>query len=281
MSFEDTYRKKLSRLLYWEKVEQILGNIDGFVFLALAGPDAGDLSTLLGLGAEMEQVVLVDKDAKAVESSKWKFPKADVRHGELLEVVGKDEKFDAVFLDFCSNLKPEVFDYLAEVVKSHLAEGGVFGINILSGREAGEMRETLDKAGISLRGQYTDKSESAYPYLTRCAILHEQLTERLGWSPEPALVINYASIGKDRQGVPMLTVLYKKAKGKKSFVPRSYESMLQTISVDEPAFRKDALELAKKRDRVDLLLNIPRGTLAAWKAHDTRGTYKRGRGLFG
>jgi len=99
-------------------------------------------------------------------------------------------------------------------------------------------------------------------------------------TPVPLAVVEYQSETEASRGVPMFGMLVRgdgpaHASGT---MQRGYKTPIRFFpniigAVDDEALRMKALELESMGFSASALLNIPRTTVSAWKAHATRGTY--------
>jgi len=101
--------------------------------------------------------------------------------------------------------------------------------------------------------------------------------------------IHYQSRTANSCGVPMTYALFRIVKNPLNRTGSSVERAVAdrvrilgstraasfdvSVPADECLVRRKALDIESEGKDASLLLNIPRGTISAWKAHDTRGTY--------
>jgi hypothetical protein len=264
-------------------------------FLALASHEAGDLSVLLGFGVPHANILLVDKDKAAIASARFKFPGAMIQEGDIVDVAGNYPMFDAAFLDFCGYITKETIIKVHQVISGILNTKGYLGLGVMIGRESVARLEfadtsrrfynALDSITPNERKRITDIPdwEEKLPYLIRTMYILEQFDHL----KEEKIFANllriwtYSSSEKGSKGVPMLTLLIK-------FTQKPQADLIQRLLVasEHPLFsipEKEATSMLADRalksmddgERADLLYNLSAGSLAALRAHQTRGTYAK------
>ena len=301
MSFKgDTPGKKLARLETWRIILDALGK-DRFLsgrYLFLAGPDMGDASVLLGLGVPPERLLGVDYDGVAAASATWAFPQVKVLHEDVLHTVerARNEKslYDAIFLDFCAPIIERNLDTIGLALLEGLNHYGIIACTLLAGREQDTkggvrtevlaMRTRVETALQKLPVEDRQKWDDAVPYLARLSVLQKELLRRarvFGIVPVPIACVFYKSRSDDEyKGMPMCTYIARAIPNSNLSVEDQLRAALAhspEIYFFDPTAKElgeYAAELVRLKYDPSLLLNATKGTVAAWKAHAARGTYK-------
>lgn len=244
--------KKIVRLKLWKYIQRRLGRkFKGGAHLALAGPEAGDLSVLLGLEVPIQNVVLADIDKHAVDAALWKFPGADVHRKDVLDTAEQHPtKFISAYLDFCGPVSEKRLSMVHKIGTQHLQKGGVIACTFLIGRERGAIWKEIEAYSGSAQARrmkfIADRfSKDTKPLRTlRCFHYCSHTNERYGKS-----MLVWVGTASSRSGKPV---------------------QVEEIQADRTDLAEEALKLGH---RAPLLLNVTKQSIAAWKAHYTRGTY--------
>jgi len=109
--------KKQARILLWQMVETKMGKV-AFrkgPHLVLASAEAGDVSTLLGMGVPPESIYAVDVDRHAIAAARSKFKAFKGVNWADIDFVNAAEYFQVeewamAFIDLCSNLHAKDLD---------------------------------------------------------------------------------------------------------------------------------------------------------------------------
>jgi len=291
----DSPSKQLTRLAFWQTVRDEVGkSFTNGRFLVLAGPEAGDVSVLLAMGVPLKQITAIDLDKEAVKHARWKFPGLNVVEGNLLSITKM--RFDVMHLDFCSPMTIRMLDLVVKIVGCCADPNGIVGTSFLAGREQDlreEMADLCDSVGAHVRsrgyrarvGSETQKVWiENIPFLVRGIFLNRNLLDAL--MPNRVLIElehlwKYNSSSSERQGVPMIVSMSKLTKLPSSVTLAMARKDAEAIhlpeyhlqDMTEEEFRAYALGLASSNQNAHMLLNVTKTRMAAWKAHQTRGTY--------
>ncbi len=302
---EDTYKgdtpaKKLARHWFWNRALQQPGQIPGNRILVLASWEMGDYSNIIARSSLASAVIAVDRCAASVEIAKRKFPEADVRCGDVRDVA-ELSSVGVAFLDFCSPICPEIVEVVRAVLDK-MPVGGRLGVGLQKAREKHGRsvistcvgrnrleRRALERRPIALAlpptalANVKASAERVHPALARPLALAELARTPLIGTKRLLLtdVVNYQSSTADKQGVPMSYALYSIVRseaakdGRNRLKETRHDCTFQEYrSVSLKQLRTEALRFDAMGVDASLLLNIPHSTVSAWKAHDTRGTYK-------
>ena len=109
------------------------------------------------------------------------------------------------------------------------------------------------------------------PATSRAALLAALLSRsEAGTAAILESLVEYQSVTVTGRGVPMLIATFRKEAAERA----SFSEILRTSITQEGAVEwRNAILAENDADRASLILNIPRGSAAALKAHVTRGTY--------
>lgn len=188
--------KKVARAYAWMSMFSVHGedteSISDRRFLVLAGPEAGDIKTLIGFGASPENITAVDVDEGALESSRRIEPRVNYQLGDVLAVVtrrhGKGKKpkrYDVIFLDYCSPISARVVRKSIQVAKVALTNGGMFCTGFMYGREGPDACAGVDRGRQVLQERQVLQAFAAERYLAVPALL--RLMERMGYEYEDVI----------------------------------------------------------------------------------------------
>lgn len=272
----DTPSKKVARLVIWERIKELLGArfFTGY-HLVLLSQEAGDISTLLGLGAPIEHIIGVDKDKHAVAASKYKFSGAIYERCDVIEAAKKHKKLGIVsaFLDFCGPMRDSTVGKAVEVTQ-YLQPKAAVAIAVKMGREQNGWAEAVNQAKI------TAGSHNAAFYL-RTEILTYELLRRGRQLKRTIKPLDFYRCSSER------------ATGEKSEMLISVGSLVSAkldplndatklrrsayyghIRATEQDIGPLVSYLSEQGRNASLLLNIRTPNIMAFKAHGTRGTYK-------
>lgn len=259
--------KKIQRIVFWSAVRQEVGSrkFNRGPHLVLSSSEAGDVSTLLGMGVNPNGIVAVDIDRHAVAAAQWKFPGLDIRHENVVKTV-KQQKWTSVYLDFCSPLSGKSLSVIAQCMPE--LGGSVLGVAMLACREQNRYRQGVAEL----------KAANITPEKQRPVLFQKLLPEVVqthGFYP-----LNwwyYLSHDDLRFGKPMFvgmgTVVSKPTHSSSKRLARltkvqrvDYKPSSFAIAVTA-AYRKDEWQALR-------LYNMRRQTVAALQAHVTRGSYR-------
>jgi hypothetical protein len=279
----DAPAKKIARLMTWWTIQKLIPEFTKQRYLVLVGEEAGDVGVLLGLGVPLGHIAAVDFDKDAVASARKKYPGLGTGTYDV-EQLQPEVAYACAFLDFCGYMTPKTLGKAVTTAKNCVRDNGIFTCNFQVGREV-----ALHGELTNLRHDYentledVDAWEGIEIFLARADLLQNELWERgldQGLVILPKEFIFYQGRTETWKGQPFCTYIatVRRADKKKiEFFKRRklpqpkfslYEGDLLTL-------RDYALDLAKAGERADLLLNVTTSTIAAWKAHETRGTYKK------
>lgn len=306
----DTYKgespgKKLARIKFWDHViEQLAGRAGPIV--VLASREMGDYSALAALG-HGGRTIAVDRCPSAVEQGRSKFPNSDVRCGDVADIVRTiGEPIACAFLDFCAPICPETVATSRAVLRC-LRPGAIFAVGLLKGREQdggdlghGGARAPLNRerrrvfAAMGIKdatrpmtarraletvqnystGLEPSEEDDLLPTINRIVAFRELMHDPSRKVANGLRFINfltYQSKTRASGGVPMM---YAGFRVTKDAWPNGGLLYSEHCHSDEDALRSEALRLSSFAD-ASLALNIDPRTVAAWKAHSSRGTYAR------
>lgn len=250
----DSPPKKIARLRFWEAVEDILGakSFSRGPHLVISSKEGGDISVLLGMGVRADHIIAVDTDPHAVAAARVKFEGVRIERCDFAQMAKENTPLACMFVDLCSPIRSGSLEKIMRA-SSHCL---LFGYEFLCGREKVDVYRKIEKfQGTS--------QEQRIRYLADSPVK--------GVHYKPARNWHYLSSTESHIGKPMCITL-----GSSVQAVRKGPAAVMTSKPVEATWdtiREEALDLEAKGLRADLLLNIKRTTLAAYKAHLTRGTY--------
>lgn len=251
----DSPPKKLARILFYKEVRRRLGS-QRFVrgkYLIIPSKDAGDAGVLHSLGVPLQNIYGIDQDYHAVAAAKYKFPDAHFVHGQFWDVFDQFPKLlgqgglNCAFIDLCCPLREEIIKHVISVgTKARL-----LGFEFLCGREQGNILHSLRAKG------FDETPKPRLEYLEAFRNRSHYFNIDSSWY--------YKSHSAAHLGKAMLACL-----GTVSTRKRAAASPT-TVHIEWKEIRENCL---RQYEIAPLRWNISKGSLAAWKAHETRGTYK-------
>lgn len=277
----DTPAKKVARLVVWKRVKELLGGrFYTGTHLVLLSSEAGDVSTLLGLGVPASHIVGVDTDRHALAAAKYKF--ADVRclRGDV-EVVAEGlhaegTKIVSAFLDFCGPMRETTVGKAVAVTK-YMAPKAAVAIAVKMGREQGKWADAVNAA----KEETTAKDPTFY---LRADILAHEFTRRSGKAGRciyPSDFYRCSSLKATGEKSEMLVCIgklttnsYAQQHPKKAARQACLNANYAAIAANERTIGPLVALLASREEDAHLLLNLRKESVPAYKAHDTRGTYE-------
>lgn len=260
--------KKVQRIVFWNAVKKQVGprKFHRGPHLVLSSSEAGDVSTLLGMGVQPDGIVAVDIDRHAVAAAQWKFPGLDIRHENVVQAV-KCRKWTSVYLDFCSPLSGKSLNVIAQCMPE--LSGSVLGVAMLACREQTKYRDEVAK----LKGANTT------PEKRRPVVLQQMLPQMVQTHRfYPLNWWYYLSHDDIRFGKPMFVGLGKVVKMPRAQPDRNFivaGTKVQRVDYNPASFAISVTDAYRKDEWKALrLYNMRRQTVAALQAHVTRGSYR-------
>jgi len=275
----DTPSKKIARLAVWKRVKEILGaRFFTGSHLVLLSSEAGDISTLLGLGVHASHIIGVDSDKHAVDAAKFRFDDVRCIKGDVADVArqlkSSGTKFVSAYLDFCGPMRENTIGKTIEVTKS-LDKKAAVAITVKMGREQGKWADAVNAAKSTI----TTGSGTFY---LRTDLLTTELLERgrrLGNWVMPQDFYRCSSLKATEEKSEMLICvgqLQPATEGNLKALANKIgrDAFYSTVAADERAIGPLASLLASREEDAHLLLNLRRESVNAYLAHRTRGTYE-------
>ncbi len=251
----DSPAKKIARLNLWREIEA-RSKYPAFVrgaHIVVSGRYGGDIGVLIGMGVPPKNIYAVDTDTHALAAARHKFPDVNFGHCDFGDAITYFElkKVYTAHVDLFSPLRKE----LIKKVKKLCEQVEFVGYTYLCGRDHTEVADGISKLREDLE---LDAAGSRQAYLVR----NHGFNVRASWS--------YMSSSASHIGKPMATLLLqRRGRSGKTVEPTRIEAGWSDV-------RKMAL--IHKAEAAHLL-NVRTTTVAAWKAHETRGTYRSGKWL--
>lgn len=254
--------KKLARLEFWRSARKYLGETRFILgpHVVLAGQHGGDISVLLGLGVRESSIVAVDSNKDNAASCKWLWPRINVRHAQVHDVLSGLSDVASCFLDFCSPICDESLSTLEAALPS--LSGSWLGVTFMAAREQASYKAIYEKTAPTAR-----KKEDIRPLMFRAidrnkgggnAFIDEE------W-------MYYVGHNEVRFGKPMVLGMGAVRKTK---VARRSKISVKNVSVTSDVFARMVVnDRASVGPKALLLYALNDQSVAAYKAHLTRGTY--------
>lgn len=274
--------KKLVRFMWWHEARK--ANPKLFYaknHLVLAGY-GGDISILTAMGVNSEAVVAVDENKQCVSYCNRKFRDVTYVYGTMTPkhltgpLLYENGTFATAMLDFCGAPARRNLETMKAATKL-VDPKGTIGCTFLTSRGTPELkamtRQVCNNADAGLMANFGDIVRHAYnteihKKNVEDAVVRAHVTA-LMMSPEwfPQAIYVYKS-HQERQTHTMFTMAFRKQRVKKV--------QLHNVETTE-ADIKEAILATDERPKFDaaLMLNVPRMTVAGWKAHATRAKEKK------
>lgn len=235
--------------------------------LVLTGPTAGDISCALAVGIPAPNIWAIDQRKEYVVNAKFAYPACVHKHVSLDALikyarsrVANVPKFDFVCLDLCGPLTPKTLTLLGQVFKHLVAPDGYLSLTFMCGRECPNKSYYKNIA-------WWVKREG--PQVGRWYHLLGEFIRRRMRPVHAEHTWFYTSVtGASISGLPMGVALLRKKDGLSPH-SSSREFIPPKAGIPDLLFTANVIG-----DKAAALLNVPPGTLAAWRAHATRGTYE-------
>ena len=293
--------KKLARLFYWNGIQKELGvkRLREKKHLILVSRIAGDIPVLLTMGVPPKNIIAVDINPNAAYAAQEKYPQVRIICGDITKIVKEYRREIATaYLDFCDCLSQQYISKVMEVVKHGLSEQAILGCTFLCGREKDtNLLIAIEKCKKELL-EDNRNNDLNFAAISRCTVLFgrlagEGMKVRIYMKPREALY--YMSSTKSSHGVPMciaslntlrapIGTSVEKIRAKtNASIGEFVDIKLKDCNIDDGTLRSMILsQEADMRSRGDVeglrlladAYNIDSSTIAAWKAHASRGTYR-------
>ena len=200
-----TYRgespsKKVARLRYWEGVRRRLGTrFRNVTHLVLAGPDAGDVQVLLGMGVPPKNIYSFDTDALCVLATQETHPRINSFHGDVFECARECPPFGSALFDFCAPMYNHTLQALRSFMQECTRSKAVVGCTFQLGREMEFSEELRSHRRVLGESSPTWSASTA----CRVRLLDQQLSMNLGRSLQSCSALYYNSRTATYSGRPM------------------------------------------------------------------------------
>lgn len=254
---ESTYRgesppKKCTRILAYEAARTLLRkDFTTCSFLCIPSIYAGDLSTLTAMGVCEHRIYCVDIDKHAIAAARRKYPNAHYHLGSFEEAFTAFPKLRAnlglAFLDLCAPLRAEGLGKILDFGR----HARLLAFTSMYGREQGDLL-----AALNLKKDDAPKLPPRLRLIQRVPSKGMYFNAEHNWA--------YVSSSADHTGKPMFVSL-----GRMKFT----QNPLLTFKQIEFSNR-EVRDVCMHNPDAHRLWNIAESTSIAWRAHESRGTYK-------
>lgn len=273
----ETDAKRLARLHTARRIMELWDSMPerpAGCAITLAGPSAGDVGVMKHvLEFVPDMVVAVDEQAGCAERFAQSWPNTNAVHGNLLDVV-RDLKFPIAYanLDFCGILSEQCEEAI-RIVGDKLAIGGIVTYTFFRGRE-GKMPLWDEIVRIPSTREGRDKTDEQ-----RLVYYARRMSYLLGGAAEPVYLLRYQA---ERSPMTILGYQYMPLQHRTKDWRRALENSavhggtLETASSLRERLKFAAVGLLNRGmtpNQVAEVLNLPKSTVVAWLAHETRGSY--------
>jgi len=307
----DSVGKKIARYFFWQNLSRTMSSdiskFNELSFLYLASHEGGDASVLRGLGVPAHRQLAVDRDPEALAAFHARWPDVPVEQGDVADVVERLKKrFDVVFLDFCAHLSDEILRTVVRTVAVAGKSLGCLALAYMRGREKGPFYEDIEfkrgrttVSGTVLIDETTDKSLDGRHDLLTARLESRLLPHRIDLATRgvytyqsrtdaspgsPMAISEYLLMRLDRNMPLRAYMRYKRDRSevalKEAIKTETGKKAALAVDYDfwnEEHLRTTVLVVMDKHQltstQAALAFNIDPKTVAAWKAHNTRGTY--------
>ena len=303
----DSTSKKLARLMLWLAVKKHLGpKFLTSKLLCLASREGGDISVLLGLGVDPGNILPVERKSDDAKICQERWPDVKVICDDAFNVAEKRaQDLGAAFFDFCGPLDAKPAEALALLAR-RMRSGSVLAFAGLRSREKNVVIKAYQRRArnreelhFSVNPEFW-QTQNVKPGDFDCArvrAVQEHVMRKL-WgarvAPNLIALLNYQSNTENSRGVPMTIGALKltrhvgltETQFKKIGLALEIQATEGPLSEGFSFFgdygssgdcedRERALALCRfmTSKKAAALLNVSTGTIAAWKANQTRGTY--------
>lgn len=286
--------------------------IRGSKAICLAG-DGGDARMLRAMGMPVGDIVCVDRDEDALSKVSKLVPGADFRLGDIRPVIGslEDDSVCCALLDFCGHITRGVRSAV-RLMSRKLQIPGLLSVTYLRGRETlntpgiregkafwerGERGDLLrpnermqayrETFGMQIAAIITKHRNAAETIYVQGPVFRDTVAVRVHrygqgpstplhpskchgvdgswWLDERDLILYHS--GHSPMCIVTLALSRKRP-------PSRWNAVIVRTEAVEREPRLWALRNADmEAHRVADYLNLPVGTISAWRAHETRGTY--------
>lgn len=275
----DSDGKRLARLHIYETMQKLwlrCPSSKAAHALSLTG-DAGEVGALRYLlKYEPQRVHLVDSNPQAAKyQTRW--PRARWVTAKVEQYLGRTPApFNFIHLDYTGWPKREEYRAV-EAAGRCTVPGGFVVLAFHRGREHGEYRNVL-------RHDSNEPALSGLPAFdrSRFSAYHEQFANRLSRSGR---FVRSFMLRYDSGSTPMGVIAYQHVplteETSELMFARKKTDYVRDIPDDKStrrALRVKALDLknqGRSYEQIEAILHVPKGTVTAWLAHQTRGTYDR------
>jgi hypothetical protein len=267
--------------------------------ITLAGPKAGDIGCLRDmLGFSAAQTLFVDyKSLLGLQRAQQKWKGVSTYYGDVADAVDLFHPIALLNLDFCGRLNSDVMR-IAKRAAPYLSPGAMVFYTFFRGREYDgrglwdELSTIPTVRTIHSVGGYRELQRQRQLFLDEKRVVGYclKLQAYLGGELEPVFLLRYDSRQEDAsarhspmgvlgfQKVPrgMLTPAWRKAVA--NAMSEGSVGGILTVKDVWDKVRHAAIVLrneGREASEIASILNVTIGTVSAWFAHDTRGTYNQ------
>lgn len=290
----ETDAKRVARLQLYLRIQQLQSEEvrkRGMV-VVLAGPEAGEVGCLRYLlNLDPRQVLFVDTDKNGLRVARSRWPGVATFNGDLLDAI-QALKAPLAFanLDFTGVMKKKERRIVEEAALCTM-KGGFISYTYFTGREMpgrSNFNEIVKVPAIREALPSHFKKNRLVMDEKRTVWYMSELMRLLGPTFDPAFFLRYDARheAKYSRHSPMGVMAFQNAPH--SIRTRTWETLMKSgthegstngkldTATVKGRLRSKAIALAfkgKTSKEIAEILNVKAGTVAAWLANETRGTY--------
>lgn len=199
--------KKITRFMILKRLKEILGEERFYrgLHLSLTGPEAGEVSVMLGLGASMRSLVGVEWHRETAVAAWKRYPDLRIHQKDIRDAACLMRgQLQSAVLDFCGHADADHLEAAKQVSRECLKPGGILVLGCHVGRENARKMAHYKLPAMKA---YPVGAEKLQAYFKRAAYLTLSLQDA-------GLAVRewffYRSRLDDKQGQPMVMVLCQK-----------------------------------------------------------------------
>lgn len=280
----DSIRKKYARGMCYLSAATRVQRLGNATVVALAGDEGADASIVraLRITTNPQKMLIVDIEKKGLDAARLRWPGIQTFHGWLHEAP-LPNVVDLAVLDFCGSLDNHGVRAGISAFRGKLHPGAVVMVTICYGRDAksdamkwaaAREEEHGKKARIIGRMEWAHEIISGLLGIKTVNYLKSHWRKGMKESTPLTHMVDFKHYTGHR--MPMLAMVIQV--GRWGMFHRRAVTTNCRFGDAKTAGKSQILSLARTAEETGVsaadLLNVSAGTIAAWKAHETRGTYR-------
>ncbi len=256
--------------------------------LILAGYDGAEVDvTHAAQGVPHKSIIAIDLDPAAVARCHVRFPEAISICSPLENInqlIRKNQhlRFSFIHIDLCGHLNAAIYQALVDLAPRVL-EGGVVAVTYARGHETqmtlinnSQYKHELSDLNIGARRLLATEQlikDALSPNAVRAAGIYPIFYDEYVGHKIPMSTIAFQYAPTSLRTTEWASVVQKTRKRYYTRRVNTAElTRIVTVAALDPLDLNDGLS---NTDRIARIYNLPRSTVSAWLAHQTRGTYAK------